>query len=568
MIEICNISSKIVFSLISASNLNKIKPKKTVIYLSLIVVLGLTMRFYYVPTDLPIISDGYFEFVYAAKTVFEGSLPIGYNTTNTGWANFLSLFFGLSDTSDPFYLMQMQRSLSIILSTITIIPAFFIFRKFVNVRWALFGSILLVIEPRLLMISLEGINYSLFFFIFVLAIALFLKKTNISLFLSFGCIACATLVRYEGLLLLIPLSIMYFVKFKDKKSIIKFLGMIFVIIIILAPISALRIQATENLCYETVFGEGCGIDGFSRSILAGPIDLNRTLTVAVGQEIPESVSDARFEFKTDNYVVLLANQIIVIFSALIKFIGLALIPYFALFVSYNIILRIKNKKPLKLDWDKKMIALTIGVMLLPALYAYWRGFEEIRYVLVAIPLICVLSISWTNIISEKISKNRNFLVILIVLVLISSIIFVEFKQVSDGHKELFLVSQKIVELTDTSTFHSNTIFAGDAFHKDGYTQAVLLGHNWPYLPEPNESGKLTSVFHKISSKNSNDIKHFITESQKIGLQYIVIDEDAKFFVDLHKDPSKYPYLDKVFDSDDYDFMSHFRIYKINYEKMI
>ena len=544
--------------MISTSTLNKIKPKKTVIYLSLIVVLGLAMRFYYVPTDLPIVSDGYFEFVYAAKTVFEGSLPVGYNTTNTGWANFLSLFFSLSDTSDPFYLMQIQRSLSIVLSTITIIPAFFIFRKFVNVRWALFGSILLVIEPRLLMISLEGINYSLFFFIFVLAIALFLKKTNISLFLSFGCIACATLVRYEGLLLLIPLCIMYFVKFKDKKSIIKFLGMIFVIIIILAPISALRIQATENLCYETVFGEGCGIDGFSRSILAGPIDLNRTLTVAVGQEIPESVSDARFEFKTDNYVVLLVNQIIVIFTTLLKFIGLALIPYFALFVSYNIILRIKNKKPLKLDWDKKMIALTIGVMLLPALYAYWRGFEEIRYVLVAIPLICVLSISWTNIISEKISKNRNFLVILIVLVIISSIIFIEFKQDFDRHRVLFLVSQKIVELTNTT----------NTFYQDGYVKTVVLSSNWPNLPEPDEKGKLTNVFHKISSENFNDIKHFITESQKVGLQYLVIDEDTKLFADFRKNPSKYPYLDKVFDTDDYDFVNHFRIYKINYEKMI
>ena len=262
MIEIRNISSKIVFSLISASNLNKIKPKKTVICLSLIVVLGLAMRFYYVPTDLPIVSDGFFEFVYAAKTVFEGSLPVGYNTTNTGWANFLSLFFSLSDTSDPFYLMEIQRSLSIILSTITIIPAFFIFRRFADTRWAIFGSVLLIMEPRLLMMSLEGINYSLFIFIFVLAIALFLNKTNISLFLSFGCIACATLVRYEGLLLLIPLSIMYFVKFKDKKSIVKFLGMIFIIIIILAPISVLRIQATESFCYDTSFGIRCGDDGF------------------------------------------------------------------------------------------------------------------------------------------------------------------------------------------------------------------------------------------------------------------------------------------------------------------
>ena len=556
--------------MIITSNLNKIKPKKTAISLSLIILLGLAIRFYYVPIDLPIASDGFFDFVYAAKTVFEGSLPVGYGTTNTGWGNFLSLFFSLSDTSDPFYLMQIQRSLSIVLSTITIIPAFFIFRKFVNIRWALFGSVLLIIEPRLLMMSLEGINYSLFIFIFVLVIALFLKKTNISLFLSFGCIACATLVRYEGLLLLIPLSIMYFVKFKDKKSMIKFLGMIFIIIIILVPISVLRMQATENICYESGFGVRCGDDGFTHAILAGPRLLSQILTVMPSQETPETTTPMIDENKdkTDGYTVLSENKIITGFMALLKFIGLALIPYFVFFVSYNIILRIKNKKLVELDWDKKMIVLTTGIMLLPALYAYMRGIEEIRYVLVLIPLVCILSISWTNKISEQIPKKTSLLVILIVLVVISSIIFIESKQDYDRHRELFLVSQKIVELTDTSTFHSNTIFAGDAFHKDGYTRAVLLGHNWPYLPEPNESGKLTSMFHKISSKNSNDIKHLITESQKIGLQYIVIDEDAKFFVDLHKDPSKYPYLDKVFDSDDYDFMSHFRIYKINYEKMI
>ena len=52
-----------------------------------------------------------------------------------------------------------------------------------------------------------------------------------------------------------------------------------------------------------------------------------------------------------------------------------------------------------------MILLTAGIMLLPAIYAYGRGIEEVRYVLVAIPLICILSIYWTNIISEKISER-------------------------------------------------------------------------------------------------------------------------------------------------------------------
>ena len=62
--------------MIITSNLNKIKPKKTAISLSLIILLGLAIRFYYVPIALPIASDGFIDFVYAAKTVFEGSLPV------------------------------------------------------------------------------------------------------------------------------------------------------------------------------------------------------------------------------------------------------------------------------------------------------------------------------------------------------------------------------------------------------------------------------------------------------------------------------------------------------------
>ena len=213
------------------SELNHVNSKKNIIlYLVLILTLGLTLRFYYFPYDVPIATDGFFSFVYAMKTVFDSGLPVGYATTNTGWSNFLSMFFVFADTSDPLHLMDIQRTLSIVLSTLTAITSFFIFRRFVDTRWALLGSFLLAVEPRLLLISIEGINYSLYFFLFVLTTALFLKKTDVSLFLSFVCIACATLIRYEGLLLLIPFSIMYFLKFKDKRSIVRFLGIIFLIL--------------------------------------------------------------------------------------------------------------------------------------------------------------------------------------------------------------------------------------------------------------------------------------------------------------------------------------------------
>ena len=543
------------------SELNYVNSKKNIIlYLGLILTLGLILRFYYLPYDVPIVTDGFYSFVYAAKTVFEGNLPIGYGTTNTGWANFLALFFSLSDTSDPFYLMQIQRSLSVILSSLTIIPAFFIFRKFVNIRWALFGCLLLIIEPRLLMSSLEGIDYQLFFLLFVLAIALFLTKTNLTLFLSFGCIACATLVRYEGLLLLIPLSTMYFLKFKDRKSVVKFLGMIFIVIIILAPISVLRTQATESFCYETSFGIRCGDDGFTHAILAGPRFLSHTLNAVSGQEVSEMAiylfnENNENNEKTDNYAVLFVNKIIVSFSALLKFIGLALIPYFAFFVLYNIILRIKNKKLGKLDWDKKMIIFTTGIMFLAALYAYMRGIEEIRYVLIIIPLVCILSISWTNSVSEKISKNLGVIIILMVLVLISSIIFIEFDKRDLIHdRESLLISQEIIGLTD----RTNT------FNQDGYVKTAVLIRDWPNLPETNEIGKIKHEFDKFPTGKYDNIKKFILDFRESGLEYLVVDNNNKIFDDLREDPKKYSYLIKRFDSDDWNFKNHFMIYEIDY----
>ena len=97
---------------------------------------------------MPIVTDGYFSFIYSASTVFSGELPIGYTVGNTGWANFLSLIFSLMEKTDPMYLMDVQRTSSIFLSTLTIIPAYFIFKKFTNYKLAIFGCLLLAIEPR------------------------------------------------------------------------------------------------------------------------------------------------------------------------------------------------------------------------------------------------------------------------------------------------------------------------------------------------------------------------------------------------------------------------------------
>ena len=537
------------------------KWNKTIISLSLIIILGLSIRFVYYPFDVPIVIDSFYDFVYASKTVFDNGLPIGYAVTNTGWANFLSFLFLFFDKTNPSQLMDVQRTASIIISTITALPIFFILRRFVGYKWALIGSLLLVVEPRLLLISLEGINYSLFFFLFVLTIIFFLKKTSLSLFLSFVCIAFCAIVRYEGLLLVIPISIMYFIKFRNKKSTLRFLGMVAIMVIIILPIGILRMQATDNYCIEYIFGTVCGQDGITNNILSGPrffytyIVLNEQLT-----ESNSKIDDPSIEFHREAYdkqeglnILKVINES---FSRLAKFLGLSLIPYFGFFIAFNVISRIKNWKGFGLNFDSILILSCTGIMLLPALYAYTRGIDEIRYVLVALPLFCIISLSWNKSVSEKILKNRSIIVILIVLILISSITFIEFNKRDSIHdKESFLISQKIVELTSVT----------NAFHQSGYVKTAVLISDWPILPETGDTGKIVHNFQKIPTKNHHDLAEFISDSKKYGLKYLIIDKDNELFNDLRKNPEVYPYLNKIFDSNNFDFENKFMIYEINYK---
>ncbi len=533
--------------------------KQTAIYLGLIITLGLILRLYYTPYDLPIVTDGFFSFIYAAETVFQSNLPIGYTTTNTGWANFLSLIFSFTDVSEPIRLMEIQRITSIVFSTITIIPAFFIFRRFVKNSIALYGSLLFIIEPRLLLISVDGINFSLYMFLFVLTIALFLKRDNVGFFFSFVCIALATLIRYEGLLLIIPLSVMYFIKMRDKKSIIRFLGMILIFTIIILPIGNLRINATEDICIEYIYGVRCGEDGFSAEILAGFEFVYRY--IIVGESHPEFLNDSNGdivrEVSNDSDKSLITVAINESLSRFGYFLGLASIPFFLFFIFFNIISRIRDGKIFHLNFDSKIIFISTGIMLLPALFAYMRGIDEVRYILILIPLFCLISISFSESTAWKIFNNRKILSSIIILPIILSVAFIEYnKKDYDYEMEAFSISQEIVAITDIT----------NDFYKSGYVKTASLIHEWPELPEPNPiNGKILHEFTKIPINNIDSLELFIENSKNKKLEYLVIDKHSKIFDDFRNNVKEYSYLERL-DSERLNQIENYDIFKINYDE--
>ena len=528
--------------------------------LTCIVGFGLGIRFFYFPDDTPIVTDGHIAFIYAIKTVFDGELAVGYSVANTGWSYFLSFLFMFFDKTDPLQLMDVQRITSIIFSSIIVIPIFFILRKFTTVKWALFGSFLTVIEPRLLLMSIEGMNYSLFLFLFVLSIAFFLKKTNFSLLISFICIACLTLVRYEGILLIIPFTVLYFFRFRNKKAIIHYLLIVFVMCMIIIPVANFRIQATEDRCFQSSFGDFCGEDGIISHVFVGVSAVNSILLFDEQnspKEIIESDNPGDL-FLKEKYLTEDSNLIQMIkegFYRLIKYVGYSSVPIFGFFILFNFITRLRERNGLNLGFDSKVILFYSGIMLLPALYAYVRGIDELRYTLVLLPLFCILSTSWNKTISKKFSKN-SVLIILVILILLASLLFIDTNKRDYVHDmKSFTVSKEIVKVTGIT----------NSFDQGGYIKIAMLFSNWPQLPDSGADGKVKHEFEKIPIKEFKSIEELIIKSRDKGLEFIVVDENTELFRDLRESSKEYVYLEKIFSYDETERNNEFSIFKINYE---
>ena len=187
--------------------------KNVIICLGIIALAGFLIRFFYFPEGLPITHDGSAYFWYANDLSISGTFPDSYplNFPNNGWPTFLSVFFYFFNSDNFLDYMNLQRSLSIMISVLTVIPVYLLCSRFFDKRYSIIGAALFVFEPLIIQNSLYGITESLYLFIGITSLFLFLSNNIKAVYISFGVAALFTLVRYEGLLLLLPLSIMFFV---------------------------------------------------------------------------------------------------------------------------------------------------------------------------------------------------------------------------------------------------------------------------------------------------------------------------------------------------------------------
>jgi len=117
----------------SLINYSKISSKFTQysLFLMLIIFISLVTRFYFFPFDIPITSDALNYFWFSSDIYQIGKLPNDWSLGNNGWPIILSTVFFISDSKDIFSLMEIQKIFSVLISILTIIPVYFLCKKFV-----------------------------------------------------------------------------------------------------------------------------------------------------------------------------------------------------------------------------------------------------------------------------------------------------------------------------------------------------------------------------------------------------------------------------------------------------
>ena len=496
---------------------SKIFSKNAIICLGVIALAGFLIRFIYFPEGIPITLDGAASFWYANDLSVSGAFPQD-NVPNNGWPTFLSVFFYFSHSENFLDYMELQRYVTVIISVSTIIPVFILCRKFCGNKLSLLGALLFIFQPRIVENSLGGVSEPLFIFLELSCLVLFLQNNWKFKYLSFAFLALACLVRYEGIVLIIPLSILFLLKNRDYKiNIPRFLIAISIFLVVLLPMIFVRM---ETMGYDGIFSHSVAAIQVSSGILPG-----NTLNPI------ESV------------------------SILIKSIALSIFPIFFIFLPLGIFGFFRDR-----NFDKYTVLLFLIFMFIPTIYASIRGIAEPRYLLTLFPILSLFSIYTVKEIIKKYNKSKLITIVFVIAVLLVSVIYLDYSKIDYEHElDAYNLGLEV---------HKRTSVINDYYPEVAYVHqkidAVSNLETFPVL-----SSQVEQKIKIIDTSGHNSLNEFVSYGKNEGLTHIVIDNNEnrlEFLRDVFKNEEEYAYLTKIYDSSEKGYDYHLKIFKINYEK--
>ena len=491
-----------------------LKRKGQNILVFVIFIVSIGIKSILISNDLPLVIDGMDNFTYSTAINFYGQLPTEWSPPNNGWPIFVSFWFSLINLENTLEYMQMQKIISVILSSLIIIPVYFLCRKFFDEKISLVGTAFFAFDPRIILNSTLGITEPLFILLGITSLVIFLKYERRSIFLSFILVSLCTIVRAEGIFLFLTLSILFFIEYKFSKQILKtYLPCLVIFILILLPIMDYRMEVSGN-------------DAIFQRVAHGTNEVFIASNESQGTKIVEGI------------------------ELFIKYLGWIMIPNFLIFLPLGFILFLKERRK-----ETKFIIIFLISSSIPIFYAYISQAQDTRYLYFLYPIFSLISLFSVKFFLSKTHKKNLVLTLMIIGIFSASIGFYNFQYNNfEKENELNDIAEIVVTEVSGLNFHPS---------ETRYIRAAQLPTEWPFLFF-DEDFKIKS----ISTKNYDNLEEFIQDSKE-NLTHIIVDDDEKlpkFLKEVYFEEEKFVYLEKVFDSKDSGFKHHVKLFKINFEK--
>jgi len=427
-------------------------------------------------------------------------------------------------------------------------------RKFFDQKYSLVAASLLAFEPHINFRAGFGFADSLFIPLVILTAYFILNKNNKLTIISFIFAGLMWWVRPEGVIILVPLSIIFFMINKKSKSLIpKYIFCIFVFILISSPFLIQRENQFDDPFYF-YYNDHLFVDDYATEGLQRP---NNSALDFVEK-------NGTFEF-LNTFLINGAGNVIE------QTLRLSF-PYILILFPFGMLFSLRafdqESSYIKSNW---ILFITYAAFMIIPLAVI----NERRFLFALLPFLIIFSVLPIQRVVEyglstfSFSKrNKNiFLVIVLVIILLLSSMFMLRYDVKDPVEEF--------EKMEFSNFLTNDI-SGLILDSPSHR---TFNHGYftiEKLDNPQENFKkykmsqpfVTESGNKLSSMKGTTLNEIILDAKIQNAKYLLVDnQDIEPLKKLYENDNSYDYLIKIYDTKEQGMERiTIKVFEINYDK--
>ena len=535
--------------------------KISILCLILIGLISIPLKLYTVDFSLPSHLDD-FRFVLDAVQYNQGDFFLSQKK-HPGLSLVLTPFISIIDSNNFVDYSNLARGLSLVISTVSILPMYLLARKFFSEKYSLVAAGFFALEPHLNHNAGAAMSEPLFILCLILT-ALFILNSKAKFhYLAFIFAGFCWWIKLEAVFPIMAIILIYFV-INRKKSNYKrnFILCMVLYVVVIAPLFVQRDLQFDDPFYiwytQTIFSDSYA------DLLTTPEDSG--LENFVGEYGASGIFDR------------LGTGISNLFVQLIQI----SYPFLLILLPFGILFSLRpvnhDSQYVKSNWI--MILVSIVVLIIP-----FAIINDRRYLFSLFPFLIILSTipiyRVTNFGLNTFAFNEKqksyFLVIVVVIALVLSVIFttgiagfgfgppdylleqekIEFtKYLVDNHDGQILRDETVIDYLGVVSLTSDT--------NSNFKEFKSPRGKDPY-PNTYKQGDVVWL-----SVNGNNLNELIINGENRGLRYLSVVESGSYFFpyldDVYNDDKNYPFLKKIMDSESMGYLKlKQKIFEIDYE---